>query len=90
MREVNKIPCLYYLYLHSKIWEMSQTHLIQEKELRKYLFQWKIPDKMRPLIIKELILLGLLENDKQYVLKIKRPVFSEEGLNEYYERLGLF
>ena len=58
MKEVNKIPCLFYLYLHLKIWEMASGSLISERDLKKYLFQWRIPEKMKILIIKELILLG--------------------------------
>jgi len=90
MKEVKKIPHIYYLYLHSQIWEMSQGNLIQEKELKKYLFQWKIPEKMRILIIKELIMLGLLEKEKKYSLKIKRPTFDIENLNKYYQELHIF
>lgn len=90
MEEVKEIPKLFYLYLHSKIWEMTKGCLIQEKELKKYLFQWKIPEKMRALIIKELMLMGLIEQEKQYVLKINRPEFSEEKLNDYYVLLGIF
>ena len=90
MEEVNKIPCLFYLYLHSKIWDKAQGDLISERDLKKYLFQWKIPKKMKVLIIKELKILGLVEEEKQYWLKINRPKFSEEDLNEYYEKFGLF
>ena len=86
----DKIPYLYYLYLHSKIWEMAQGNLISEKELKKYLFQWKIPEKMRILIIKELILLELLEKEKKYILKINRPNFSIDELNKYYQELNIF
>ncbi len=85
-----EIPHIYYLYLHSKIWEMTRGNSIPEKELKKYLFQWKIPEKIRVLIIKELIILGLLKKEKKYVLKIERPKFNEESLNEYYHKLGIF
>ncbi len=84
------IPHIYYLYLHSKIWEMARGNSIKEKELKKYLFQWKIPEKIKILIIKELIILGLLKKEKKYVLKIERPKFNEESLNEYYHKLGIF
>jgi hypothetical protein len=89
MKEV-KIPYFYYLYLHSKIWEMAKGQVIQEKELKKYLYQWKIPEKLRPLIIKELIILGLIEQDKRFYLKINRPEFKEENMNDYYQMMGVF
>ena len=85
-----KIPCIYYLYLHSKIWEMAQGNLISERDLKKYLFQWKIPEKMRILIIKELIILGLLDKEKKYLLRVKRPSFSLDNLNDYYQKLNIF
>lgn len=90
MNKEVKIPHIYYLYLHSKIWEMSQGRIIPEKELKKFLFQWKIPEKMRVLIIKELILLGLLENEKKYFIKIHRPDFNIDNLNKYYQELKIF
>ena len=90
MKEVNKIPCLFYYYLHSKIWEMASGSLISERDLKKYLFQWRIPEKMKILIIKELILLGLLEKEQRYILKINRPKFDEKDLNKYYELFGIF
>lgn len=80
---------IYYLYLHSKIWE-SKGSFVSEKELKDYLFQWKIPNKMRILLIKELISMGLLEKDSRYNLKINRPDFTLEDLNSYYVRYGLF
>lgn len=84
------IPCLIYLYLHSKIWEMSQGRIIKEKSLRKYLFQWKIPEKMRALVIKEMIMLGLLKKEGKSEIRINRPEFSLEDLNNYYHKLGFF
>jgi len=90
MNQEVKIPCIYYLYLHSKIWDMAQGRIISEKDLKKYLFQWKIPEKMRILIIKEMIILGLIEKEKKYYLKINRPEFDLEDLNDYYELLNIF
>jgi hypothetical protein len=88
MRKEEEIP-IYYLYLHSKIWE-SKGNFVSEKELKDYLFQWKIPKKMKILIIKELISMGLLEKDNRYNLKIKRPSFCLEDLNLYYQKFNLF
>lgn len=90
MKKEGKIPHIYYLYLHSKIWEMAQGRLIKEKDLKQYLFQWKIPKKMKILIIKELIILGLLEKEEKYLLRITRPSFSIENLNKYYQELKIF
>jgi hypothetical protein len=89
-KEVKEIPYVYYLYLHSKIWDMSKGQIISEKDLKKYLYQWKIPEKLRPLIIKELILMKLISQEKQYFLRIERPEFKEEEINRYYELLGFF
>ena len=89
MNEV-KIPCIFYLYLHSKLWEMTKGGVVSEKDLKKMLFQWKIPKNLRPLIIKELELLGLLEGEKRFLIKLNRPDFNEEKVNNYYTLLKIF
>lgn len=85
-----EIPYIFYLYLHSKIWEMSKGRLISEKELKQLLFQWKIPNKLKVLIIKELIILGLLQKEKKYLIRINRPKFNIENINKYYQMLKIF
>jgi len=38
----------------------------------------------------ELIKENLLEKEKKYSLKIKRPTFDIENLNKYYQELHIF
>lgn len=90
MKKEGEISHIFYLYLHSKIWAMAKGKLISERDLKKYLFQWKIPKVIKPLIVKELILLRLIERENRYTLKINRPKFNEEELSEYYRELGLY
>lgn len=85
-----KIPHIYYLYLHSKIWEMNKGVFIQKSFLVKYLFQWRIPKKMRRIIIKEMVLMGLLKENDRYTLEINSPKFKLEDLNKYYHQLKIF
>jgi hypothetical protein len=88
MKKEEEIP-IYYLYLHSKIWE-SKGSFASEKEIKEYLFQWKIPKKIRALIIKELMSMKLLEKDTKNNILINRPEFSLENINKYYEKFGIF
>ena len=89
MAEV-KIPYIFYLYLHSKLWEMIKGEIVSEKDLKKMLFQWKIPKNIRPLILKEMALLGLLKEEGRYFIKLKKPTFNEDKVNEYYTLLKIF
>ncbi len=84
------IPNYYYLYLHSKIWEYAKGEIISIRDLKSYLFEWRIPDKLRYLIIKELIILELLEKSGKNHVKVRRPIFSEDNINEYYYQMGIF
>jgi len=84
------IPCIYYYYLHSKIWESTKGGEISIVDLKKYLFQWKLPHKLRPLIIKELLLLGLLKKSGRHYVEVIRSTFNEEEINRYYEKLKIF
>ena len=79
-----KIPYIYYRYLHSKIFQKFKGNESTPKEIRKFLYHWRIPEKLRPLIIKELEILGLIFK-KGNKLKIERPTIYEENINDYYK-----
>ncbi len=85
-----KIPYIFYLYLHSKLWEMTKGEVVSEKDLKTMLFQWKIPKTIRPLILKEMELLGLIKEEGRRLIKLNRPTFNEDKVNEYYELLNIF
>ena len=85
-----EIPHIFYLYLHSKLYERSLTREASIKDIKKFLFQWKIPKKLRTLIIKEMEILGLLTIDNRYYIQFNKPKFNEDDCNKYYEELGIF
>lgn len=85
-----EIPAIFYLYLHSKLWNMLKGEIVSEKEIKKNLFQWKIPSNLRALIIREMELLGLVERKNRLFLKLTKPKFKEEELDIYYRRLGFY
>ncbi len=85
-----KIPYIFYLYLHSKLWEMTKGEIVSEKDLKTMLFQWKIPKTIRPLILKEMELLGLIKEEGRRLIKLNRPTFNEDEVNKYYELLNIF
>lgn len=83
------IPCIFYLYIHSKIYQKTRGNPIKLKEAKQYLFQWKIPEKIRPLIIREMELLELVEQ-KGGRLYLNYPKIDIEDCNNYYEVLGFY
>ena len=84
------IPCVFYLYLHSKLYEGMLTKEVSIKELKEKLFKWKIPRKIRPMIVRELEMLGLITMKGRYLVELKKPKFSEEKCNDYYRILKIF
>lgn len=85
-----EIPCIFYLYVHSKMYSWASKIEVSKKDLRNYLFQWKIPRKLRPLIIKEMELMGLIKSTTKHKVEFVKPQFNEEDCNKYYELLKLF
>ena len=84
------IPCIFNLYLHSKLWEMTKGEIISIKDIKKMLFQWKIPSNLRVLVIKEMQLMGLIKKEGRYNIKFNRPKFNEDKVSEYYQLLKIF
>ena len=88
--EKTKIPYIFYLYLHSKLWEMTKGEVVSEKDLKKMLFQWKIPGNIRALILKEMQILGLIKKEKRFNVRLLRPEFNEDKIGEYCIQLNIF
>lgn len=89
LKEGNKIPCIFYLYVHSKIREHSTGNIIRIKEATDYLHEWRIPKEIRIAIIKEMEILGLLEKIDRNSFRVKRQKIDLENINEIYSMVGI-
>jgi len=90
MEKKEGIPCILYLYIHSKLRTLTNTDTIEEKRFRSFLFQWKIPESLRPIVIKEMELLGLITRQNRFTIKFNTSKFNQENLKPYYKNLGLW
>jgi hypothetical protein len=84
------IPCIFYLYIFKKIRDRKGDNYISKKEIISHMHEWRIPKKIRRLMLKELEILGLTEKVDKNTLKMLDCEFKEEDLNKYYEELGIF
>jgi len=88
--EKKSIPNILYLYLHLKIWEYFKSEVISLKDFKNYMFEWRIPKKLRPIVVKELECIGLITRKNRNLVIIKRPTFNVDDCNEYYRELKIF
>jgi hypothetical protein len=88
MREC-KEPCIFYLYLQSKINERAIGGIITIKEATNYLHEWRIPSCMRIAIIKEMESLGLLKRIDRMNFRIKKLSINFNNISEVYEHSGV-
>jgi hypothetical protein len=84
------IPCIFYLYLHSKLLESTENNYITTTEAEWKMFQWKIPKNIRPLILKEMEILGLLNHEGRRLLKLNKSEFKIDDINKYSTLLNIF
>jgi len=89
MTKEKELPIIY-LYIHSKMEENFKGVCIHTKELKSFLFQWKIPNILRPLIIKEMIKMKLLEKEGRFILKLNHSTFNPKKINELYQKFGIY
>ena len=87
--EIKDIPHIFYLFLHSKLF-YKFGKVIKRKEVITYMFEWRIPKKIRPLILEEMILLGLVKRVDRNFVELEMPKFNEDDCNCYFEKLGIF
>jgi hypothetical protein len=79
---------IFYLYTHSKIYHWKGKTIL-ESDFRSSFSQWKIPKKIRYLIVKEMECMGLLKRKGDYI-ELVEPMFNEDDCNLYFEKLGLY
>lgn len=85
----NKIPCVFYLYLHTKIAGRSINGRISIKEAVSYLHEWRIPKEIRIAMIKEMETMELLKRIDRSCMEVKKPTIDLENINKIYEMVGL-
>lgn len=88
--EKGEIPCIFYFYLQSKLREHSERDKMSLNEFKWRMFQWKIPKQIKPLIVKEMELLGIIEKEGKREIKFLDTKFSVDNLGDFYEQLGIF
>lgn len=84
-----RIPCIFYLYIHTKLAERSTNSSLTYKEAVSYLHEWRIPKHIRIIIIKELELLGLIKRINRDFIELKRPDINLDNISELYSLVGL-
>ena len=84
------IPCIFYFYIHCKLKEKYKAGaIISKKEATDFLFEWRIPTKIRYIIVKELEMLGLLERVNKKTVEIKQSKFDLEDVRDFSKSVGI-
>ena len=91
MNEQEVIPCIFYFYIHYKLKEKYRVAtVLSTKEAMKFLFEWRIPKELRPIVIKELEILNLIERINKKTVKINDSNFILDDLREYNKAMGIY
>jgi hypothetical protein len=87
-----KTLSIFYFYLHSKL-KKRDINLVEEMEISELcsrMFQWRIPTCLKPLIIKEMELLGLIRKIDNKKLELLPSKFNINDVRCYYQQLGIY
>ena len=84
-----------YLYIHTKIGEpIWNGHLgdctMSICEVKKKMYLWRIPDELRPIIIKVWEQMGIVEKVNKKKIKFIKTEFDLSKVNKMYENFGIF
>lgn len=85
-----EIPCIFYIYLHSKIFENLGLEVVNIREVKMYMSKWRIPNKIKPLMLRELEILGLIKIVDRANIKLNKPIFKIEDCSKYFVKLKIF
>jgi hypothetical protein len=64
--------------------------VLSTKEAMQFFFEWRIPTSIRPIIIKELEILNLIERVNKKTIKIKDSDFTLEDVRKYYKAVEIY
>lgn len=84
------IPCIFYFYLHNKIREKATGKTLTKKEVKSFMFEWRIPKNLRPLILKEMEILGLVKNIDRFTIELVDKKIDVEDHNAFASMLGMY
>lgn len=91
MNRKEVIPCIFYFYIHCKLKEkFKEGSIVSTKDAMDFLFEWRIPGKIRPIIIKELEMLDLIERNDKKTIKIKQSTFTVDDIREFSKAVGIY
>ena len=90
MFKEGEVPCIFYYYIHYKMYKKYGEREISIKKAMHFLFQWRILKSLRPIIIKELELLNLVEKVNKKRIKLNRSTLDPNDVNKIYLDLGLY
>ena len=91
MNKKEVIPCIFYFYLQDKLKEKyKEGAVLSTKEAMNSLFEWRLPKAIRPVIIKELEKLELIERINKKTIKLKPSTFTITDLREFYKAVGIY
>jgi len=91
MNNKEVIPCIFYFYIHCKLKEkFKEGVILSTKDAMNFLFEWRIPKEIRPVMLKELELLNLIERTNKKTIKIKESNFNIEDVRGFYEAVGIY
>ena len=91
MNERVVIPCIFYYYLHYKLKEKYKDGaVLSTKEAMSFLFEWRIPEKIRPIVIKELEILELVERVNKKTIKLRPSSFTPGDIREFCKQVGIY
>lgn len=91
MNNEEVIPCVFYFYIHYKLKEkFNVATVLSTKETMNFLFEWRIPKEIRPIIIKELEMLGLIKRVNKKTIKIQDSKFNIEDVREFCKAVGIY
>ena len=90
-----QIPMVLYFYLHSRIRELALKEVNSDgimsiNETRWRMASWKIPNPLKPIVIKIWEDLGIIKKIDKRNIQFLQTDFDMENLGKIYSELGIF
>ena len=86
------IPNVLYLNIHSKLREIAikkyEKPIMPITEAEWRLFCWKVPNSLRHIVIREMLILNLVKKISQYEIEFLESKFDENDLRDIYKMIG--
>lgn len=90
MKQQIEFKGYWYFYIHSKLKERSINNQLNLNEAKSFLFEWRVPKWLRPVVLKEMENMELIKLENRNTIIFNKCDIDIDNISNIFNNVGLF